>query len=95
MGHVLPSFFLTAQPKAGAVHGFASVYFYLFFLVLSVSRPKLPLGQLPSPDDVTIRQLQATPQLFSSYPPSEAFCQVSKLKEHCHRSFAVFSFIRR
>ena len=32
-----------------------------------------------SADDVTISQLQAISQLFSSYPPSGAFCQVSKL----------------
>ena len=30
---------------------------FLFFVVLSVSRPKLPLGQLSSPDDVIISQL--------------------------------------
>ena len=52
---------------------------FLFFLVLSVSRPKLPLGLLSSPDDVIISQLQAISQLFSSYLPSGAFCQVSKL----------------
>ena len=46
---------------------------------LSVSRPKLPLGLLSSPDDVIISQLQTISQLFSSYPPSGAFCQVSKL----------------
>ena len=58
---------------------------FLFFLVLSVSRPKLPLGLLSSPDDVIISQLQAISQLFSSNPPSGAFCQVSKLtiqREH-------------
>ena len=57
----------------------------LFFLVLSVSRPKLPLGLLSSPDDVIISQLQAISQLFLSNPPSGAFCQVSKLtiqREH-------------
>ena len=32
-----------------------------------------------SADDVIIGQLQAISQLFSSYPPSGAFCQVSKL----------------
>ena len=42
---------------------------FLFFLVLSVSRPKLPLGQLSSPNDVIISQLQAISQLFSSYTP--------------------------
>ena len=58
---------------------------FLFFLVLSVSRPKLPLGLLSSPNDVIISQLQAISQLFSSNPPSGAFCQVSKLtiqREH-------------
>ena len=32
-----------------------------------------------SADDVIISQLQAISQLFSSYPPSGGFCQVSKL----------------
>ena len=32
-----------------------------------------------SADDVIISQLQAISQLFSSYPPLGAFCQVSKL----------------
>ena len=36
-------------------------------------------GQLSSPDDVIISQLQAISQLFSSYPPSGGFCQVSEL----------------
>ena len=40
-----------------------------FFLVLSVSRPELPLGQLSS---------SAISQLFSSYPPSGKFCTVSE-----------------
>ena len=39
----------------------------------------VPLGQLSSPDDVIISQLQAISQLFSSYPHSGAFCQISKL----------------
>ena len=33
------------------------------------------------PNDVTISQLQAISQLFSSYPPSGAFCQVSNYSE--------------
>ena len=41
---------------AGRFLALPSVYFY-FFLVLSVSRPKLPLNQLSSPDDVIISQL--------------------------------------
>ena len=56
-----------------------SLFIFIFFLVLSVSRPELPLSQLSSPDDVIISQLEATSQLFLSYPPSGAFCQVSKL----------------
>ena len=32
-------------------------FIFIFILVLSVSRPKLPLGQLSSPDDVIISQL--------------------------------------
>ena len=39
------------------------------------TRPKL----MSSPDDVIINQLQAISQLFSSYPPSGEFCQVSEL----------------
>ena len=61
------------------------LFLFFIFLVLSVSRPKLPLGLLSSPDVVIISQLQAISQLFSSYPPSGAFCQVSKLtiqREH-------------
>ena len=34
---------------------------------------------MSSPDDVIINQLQAISQLFSSYPPSGEFCQVSEL----------------
>ena len=61
------------------------LFLFFFFVVLWVSRPKLPLGLLSSPDDVIISQLQAISQLFSSYLASGAFCQVSKLtiqKEH-------------
>ena len=36
------------------------------------------LGQLLSLDDVIISQLNTISQLFSSYPPSGAFCQVSE-----------------
>ena len=64
--------------KAGWFLALPSVYF--IFLVLSVSRPKLPLGQLSLPDDAIISQLEAMSHLFSSYPTSGAFCQVSKLR---------------
>ena len=53
------------------------LFYYFIFLVLSVSRPKLPLGLLSSPDDVIISQLQAISQLFSSYPPSGAFVKLA------------------
>ena len=57
-----------------------SCFNFLFFLVLSMTRPELPLDQMSlSPDDVTISLLQAISQLFLSYPPSGEFCQVSKL----------------
>ena len=36
-------------------------------------------GQLSSPDDVFMSQLQAISQLFLSYPSSGGFCQVSEL----------------
>ena len=37
---------------------------------------------MSSPDGVILSQLQAISQLFSSYPPSEEFCQVSELTIH-------------
>ena len=76
------------KPRSRRLGGFLLCLRFInlfFFLVLSVSRPKLPLGLLSSPDDVIISQLQAISQLFSSNPPSGAFCQVSKLtiqREH-------------
>ena len=76
--------FLTAQSPAGrfllglqfiyraavgrAVLARPSVY---VFVVLSVSRPVLPLGQMLSPDDVILSRLQSISQLF--------FCQVREL----------------
>ena len=78
-------FYFFFKPRSRRLGGFLLCLRFIFFLVLSVSRPKLPLGLLSSPDDVIISQLQAISQLFSSYPPSGAFCQASKLtiqKEH-------------
>ena len=80
---------LTAQLKAGAVHGIASVY----FVVLSVSRPVLPLGQMSSMDDVILSQLQAISQLISSYPPSGEFCHHSAKCRH--QSKSLRSYMRR
>ena len=63
------------------------LWFIIFFFsfVGEQTQTPGPLGQSLSPNDVTISQLQAISQLFSSYPPSGPFCQVSKLtiqKEH-------------
>ena len=66
-----------ASAVAGAVHGFASVYFILFFLVLSASRPVLSLGQMSSPDDVILSELQAISQLFRHIPPQESFVKLA------------------
>ena len=71
--------FINCAALGWAVHGLPSAYYYYFFLVLPVTRPELPLGQMSSPDDVTISLLQAISQLFSSYSPSGEFCQVSEL----------------
>ena len=61
-----------------AVSCFALGLFFIFSLV--GEQTKTPThGQLSSPDDVIISQLQAISQLFSSYPPSGGFCRVSEL----------------
>ena len=49
---------------------------------INQSQAKLPLGQMSSPTDVIISQLQAISQLFSSYLPSGKFCLVSELNIH-------------
>ena len=41
---------------------------------INQSQAKLPLGQMSSPNDVIISQLQAISQLFSLYLPSGKFC---------------------
>ena len=43
---------------------------------------KLALGQMSSPNDVIISQLQTISQFFSSYIPSGKFCLVSELNIH-------------
>ena len=50
-----------------------------FFIFVGEQTQTPTHGQLSSPDDVIISQLQAISQLFSSYPPSGGFCQVSEL----------------
>ena len=50
--------------EGGCGSWFCFGLFFYVFSVLSVSRPKLPLGQLSSPDDVIISQLQTISQLF-------------------------------
>ena len=73
-------FFLNHAAVGWAVSCSAFGLFYFFFsFVGEQTQTPGPLSQLLSPDDVTISQLQAISQLFSSYPPSGAFCQVSKL----------------
>ena len=49
---------------------------------INQSQAKLPLGQMSSPNDVIISQLQAISQLFTSYLPSGKFCLVSELNIH-------------
>ena len=49
---------------------------------INQSQAKLPLGQMSSPNDVIISQLEAISQLFSSYLPSGKFCLVSELNIH-------------
>ena len=81
------------KPRSRRLGGFSLCLRFILFLfvgnytqtprTMSPSancRPFLSsFGELLSPDDVTISQLQAISHLFSSYPPSGAFCQVSKL----------------
>ena len=69
-GHVLPLVYYLFIMAARFL-ALPSVYFY--FLSVTISKP---------PDDVIISQLQAISELFSSYLPSGAFCQVSKLTIH-------------
>ena len=76
------------KPRSRRLGGFLLCLRFIFFFFSFVGEQTQtpgPLGQLLSPNDVTISQLQAISQLFSSYPSSGAFCQVSKLtiqKEH-------------
>ena len=73
-------FFLNRAAVGWAVSCTAFGLFYFFFsFVGEQTQTAGALGQLLSPDDVTISQLQAISKLFSSYPPSETFCQVSTL----------------
>ena len=69
------------KPRSHRLGGFLLCLRFIFFFgfVGEQTQTSGLLGQLLSPDDVTISQLQAISQLFLSYPPSGAFCQVSKL----------------
>ena len=63
-----------------AVSCFALGLFLFYFFSHVGEQTQTPThGQLSSPDDVIISQLQAISQLFSSYTPSGGFCQVSEL----------------
>ena len=75
---------LLVKPRSRRLGGFLLCLRFIFFFrvvgnYIQTSADEVPLGQLSSPDDVIISQLWAISQLFSSYLPSGAFCQVSKL----------------
>ena len=77
---MLCSFALLNRAAVGwAVSCFALGLFFFFFSFVGEQTQTPTHGQLSSPDDVIISQLQAISQLFSSYPPSGGFCQVSEL----------------
>ena len=89
---------ILVKPRSRRLGGFLlCLRFIIFFFsfVGEQTQTPGPLGQLLSPNDVSISQLQAISQLFSSYPPSGAFCQVSKLtiqKEHgCLQEMFIWS----
>ena len=65
----------------GAVHGFASVYFILFFLVLSVSRPVLPLKCRHRMMSTLANNYRPFLSSFR-HIPSQEFCEVSELTIH-------------
>ena len=70
------------KPLSRRLGGFllCTRFIHLFFFSHVGEQTQTPThGQLSSPDDVIISQLQAISQLFSSYPPSGGFCQVSEL----------------
>ena len=85
---------LTARPWAERGSCYARVFFCFFSFLchqtqtsaddvfINQSQAKLPLGQMSSPNDVIISQLQAISQLFSSYLPSGKFCLVRELNIH-------------
>ena len=65
-------FFFFFKPRSRRLGGFLLCLRFIFFRFVGNYIQT-------SADDVIISQLQAISQLFSSYPPSGAFCQVSKL----------------
>ena len=81
-GHVLPSVYFF-KPRSRRLGGFLLCLrnFRNFFLVLSVSRPKLPLGhcchQMMS-SSANYRPFLSSFRYIPPPPPSGAFCQVSK-----------------
>ena len=68
------------KPRSRRLGGFLlCLRFIIFFFsfVGEQTQTPGPLGQLLSPNDVTISQLQAISQLFSSYPPQEHFVKLA------------------
>ena len=78
--HYTMTRFLIIKPRSRRLGGFLLCTRFIFFFFRHVGeQTQTPThGQLSSPDDVIISQLQAISQLFSSYPPSGEFCQVGE-----------------
>ena len=69
------------KPRSRRLGGFLLrlrfIYLFFFSFVGEQTQTPDPLSQLLSLDDVTISQLQAISQLFSSYPPQEHFVKLA------------------
>ena len=74
---IIDACFLIAQPQAGAVLDLPSVFFFSFVCNYIQT----------STDDVISSQLKAICRVFSSYPPSGAFYQVSSEINYSDRTW--------
>ena len=81
---LLVVFFFFFKPRSRRLGGFLLCLrsFRNFFLVLSVSRPKLPLGHCCHQMMSSSANYSPFLSSFGHIPPSVAFCQVSKLTIH-------------